>query len=72
MERDHSDGEGRPDRSLKKKKVKCWSYGKLGHVRKDYRLRKGGREDKPESNNFQKNMVDAGSTTFEDKDALSV
>lgn len=35
------------------------------------RLGKGGGENKPESNNFQKNMVDAGSTIFEDKDALT-
>lgn len=56
-------------KSNAKKKVKCRSCSKSGHARKYYRLRKGGGENKPESSNSQKNMVDTGSTISEDRDA---
>ena len=52
MERDHGDRWKFRSKSKAKKKVKCWSYGKSGHVRKDYRARKRGGEDKLKSSNF--------------------
>nr|CAD1835506.1 unnamed protein product [Ananas comosus var. bracteatus] len=71
FERECDDRGKSRSKSKGKKKVKCWNCGKLGHVKKDCRVK--GVDSKFDSRNFQGNVAEADSksASSKDGDALS-